>query len=116
MIEQKITTWLNSINERPEIKAINIGLFEDPDCYNAYLIGSNVYDPTDDDWACNEDFIPKNKYVKLTSTTSMDWSLFQEHVFNSLKNYIANSEDSTVFQNSEIVTVGFDDSELVRVK
>ncbi|MDF2858168.1 MAG: hypothetical protein K0Q87_4019 [Neobacillus sp.] len=38
-----------------EIKALNTGLFSP---YGIELIGAKVYDPEDDDWACEEDFVP----------------------------------------------------------
>ena len=51
-----ISQWLSNVSgsERPrtQIVAFNVGLFESPDGFVAYLIGSSAYDPVDDDWAC----------------------------------------------------------------
>ncbi len=116
MFDEEITIWLNSINDRPIVKAINIGLFEGENYFNVYLIGSNTYDETDDDWACNEDYIPENKYLQLPSSNSLGWEEFQKQIILSVKKYIINFQDFSVLQNTEIVTVGFDDAELVRVK
>jgi len=116
VFDEEITTWLNSIKERPAIKAINIGLFEESGGYCAYLVGSNSYDENDDDWACNEDFIPTNKYVKLLNSNSMNWEKVQERVISSIQSYILNTQESSVLKNIEVITVGFDDAELERVK
>ncbi|MCJ8314226.1 MAG: hypothetical protein HRU38_18915 [Saccharospirillaceae bacterium] len=49
----EIEAWLNNINERPDVVAINIGLIESTNGFQAYMIGSKVYDINDDEWACN---------------------------------------------------------------
>lgn len=56
-----IKKWLIQINQSeklPEnIVALNFNIYEGP--YAIDLIGSATFDESDEDWACNEDFIPK---------------------------------------------------------
>lgn len=58
--KETIKKWLIQINQTeklPEdIVALNFNLYEGP--YAIDLIGSATFDESDEDWACNEDFIP----------------------------------------------------------
>jgi hypothetical protein len=47
------------------VVAFNIGLVETFAGYSAYLAGADRYDPDDDDWACDEAFTPRERYVRL---------------------------------------------------
>ena len=62
-IKQTIKTWIRTVNHMEilpnEIVALNFGLYEP---YGIELTGSTEYDPENDDWACNEDFIPEQRY------------------------------------------------------
>ena len=35
------------------------------------MIGSKEYDPKNNDWACNEDYVPINKYLQLNINKSI---------------------------------------------
>lgn len=63
--------WLGHVcsTERPpsSVVAFNIGLFEAPDGYSAYLAGADHYDEEDSDWVCNETFTPEERYFALSS-------------------------------------------------
>ncbi len=72
--EKLLTEWLYELleKEKPKtsIKAFNFGLFETRGGYSLYLIGARRYDPNNDDWACNQDFVPNNKYFKISTRFS----------------------------------------------
>ena len=59
-MKDTIRKWLIQINQKDKlpqnIVALNFNLYEGP--YALDLIGSATYDESDEDWACNEDFIP----------------------------------------------------------
>jgi len=64
-----VAGWLHRVtaNERPpaSIVAYNIGLFETEDGYSAYLAGAGRFDPVSGDWACEEAFTPRERYLIL---------------------------------------------------
>ncbi len=112
-MNSEFQTWIESITERPSLNAINIGLFHSKDSFTAYLIGSNEYDPNNDDWACNEDFIPTNKYLVLNIALT-EWHAVQQFVVDSVRKII-NSDRLTILNCAPNITVGFDDGDLEKV-
>jgi hypothetical protein len=67
--QTNLRNWIDGITkaENPDktIVAYYFGLFETHDGYTIYLVGSKEYDSEDDDWACNNDFSPSEKYLPL---------------------------------------------------
>jgi hypothetical protein len=115
VVKSEIEEWIKQIKERPDVVAINIGLFQSENGFQAYLVGSNEYDPEDDDWACNEDFVPATKYIDLPFSQNVQWESLQSDVVNIIKGLLS-SNSSTILDHVSIVTVGFDDAELVSLK
>lgn len=120
-VETRIHDWLNAIDSKEnvpsEITAFNIGIFEQEEGYCIYLTGSENYD--DDDWACDADFEPANKYLALSGTEikAMEWQEFQDMIVRIVSDYLGTSANaSTSVFAGRVVTVGFDDGQLVRVK
>lgn len=102
-MKDKIEKWLQQIVVSEcvptDIVAFNFGIFE-----------------VDDDWACSVDYEPKEKYLEITNT-EMDWEEFQKNVEKIVSNYILEKGISeTSFFSGKIVTVGFDDGALERIK
>ncbi len=121
-VKSRILYWLE-INDQPfheDIAAFHIGLFETESGYSLYLCGGKTYDPQDDDWACNSDFQPEEKYLafdkfELFSDTGkhFDYEDFQLLVGNTVRKYLENNQDkekSMFYQ--KVVTIGFDDGKL----
>lgn len=79
-------------------------------------MGSKSYDANDSSWACNEDFVPANKYLVLKGFEEMEWAVIQAVVVQAVESYINSQHDSSVFTLPKVVTVGFDDGNLVRIK
>ena len=73
----EINQWIHKIisTEHPpdSIIAYYFGLFESLDHYMIYLSGSAEYDKEDSDWACNYDFTPQDKYLRLQKYAGMSW-------------------------------------------
>lgn len=121
--ENILKDWIKEISDEEtvleNIQALNFGMFESENRYAVYLIGSNEYDTEDDDWACNEDFVPNNKYLEFNQEEicNLDWEDFQELMVESSKNIIS-SKDISEYKilNIDNITTGFDDGELVKVK
>ena len=119
-IEQRVNNWLQEITttERlsASIEAIYIGLFEsDPD-YQIYMLGSSEYEDEDDDWACNEDFEPQQKYLgSQIKTEEMEWKTLLNEVIDIVKRHMQNHSNS-ILNKVKHVAVGFDDGDLVRIR
>lgn len=122
-IENILKAWIKEISDEetvPEnIQALNFGIYESENGYTVYLTGSMEYDIEDDDWACNEDFVPNNRYLEFDQEEicKLDWEDFQEYMVESLKNIISLKDISEYkILNVENIATGFDDGELVKVK
>ena len=119
-----LVNWLTRINQTDlpgkDIIAFNFGLFGNAKgCYTAYLIGSRTFDPTDDDWACSDDWAPAEKYLNLWEhhTETTDWQEVVLEMIDLLRQYTRSPECSRSFlANAIAITVGFDDGDLKRVK
>lgn len=120
-VESQITAWLNLIDQPApsDIIALNIGIFETESGYSLYMIGTNSYDENDDDWACNELFAPDEKYFEISKSDlkDMDEEEFQDVVKNVLEVYTEDKMQnlSSLFYN-KIITLGFDEGNLVRIR
>ena len=115
--------WIRSINanETPnnEIIAFRFGLFETENGITMYLVGSKEFDEEDEDWACNEDFEPKNKYLELPSeyVKGKKWENVLKDALIILRAFINSDEFKTsIFKNSVAIAAGFDDGDLNRIK
>ncbi len=122
-INNRFSNWISKIGQDSKpgknIIAINFGIFQTEHSYSIYLIGSTEYDIEDSDWACNEDFVPQDKYFELTKneTKGSDWTKIEELVSNLLKNYtVSDNFKNSFLINIENITCGFDDGELIKIK
>ena len=102
-----------------DIRAFNFGLFRNSQgSYSTYVIGARRYDPEDDDWACEEDFCPNEKYFDLVeySGEDCDWRDVQSKLVGTLRQLIASPRFKGCFlAPASAITVGFDDGDLERV-
>lgn len=82
------------------------------------MIGSIFYDEFDDNWACDIGFEPNRKYLMLTSGSiqNMSWKQIIDEVRSVISSFIiANAHKLPLFVG-KIVTIGFDDGDLVRIQ
>lgn len=121
-LKLKIERWIQQINDEstvpPGIVAFNFGLFESEDGYCIYLIGSNAYDEDDDDWACEVDYEPKDKYLMLPweGNNLADWKEFQDMAVDIVDGFISKNADKLPMFKDKIITIGFDDGNLIRIQ
>ncbi len=112
--------WLKRISgsEMPpsNVIAYNIGIFETPDGYSVYLIGSDNYTPDDSDWACDEVFSPKERYFAIPNE-DRDWEKILSEVVTAIKIFVESPDVKTSYlSQAKFLTVGFDDGDLVRIR
>lgn len=120
-IRRTVNRWLDAINHPApdDIVALNVGLFESDKGYSLYLVGAKHYDAEDDSWACQEDFVPEEKYLDLSDYRigGDDWKDVLKLVILEVESYVADhAEDENSLFYHKVVTVGFDDGDLFRVK
>lgn len=116
-LKQQIREWILSINEEEElskeIKALNFGLFEP---YGIELIGAIEYDAEDDDWACEEDFVPNQRQCPNVEVSSdIKWEEFLNTIVIILKELIIELDYLDLFK-VEHITTGFCDGDLVLIR
>ena len=117
-----IVSWLLRTTREspppPEISAFNVGLFESSAGYKAYLTGAKRFDETDDDWACEADYAPIEKYFKLPVNFVRDktWDQLLSDLIEILQAFVKSGEFAqSVFIERQALTVGFDDGNLHRI-
>ena len=113
--------WLAGIiaSETPDesIVAYYFGIFEGETHYTIYLTGSSVYDASDSDWACSNDFEPKEKYFVLPSDFNhLTWDEVLKKVENSLKDFVSSTlYKNSFFSRAKVIATGFDDGDLIEI-
>lgn len=95
-----------------QIVAFNINIYDSP--FKIDIVGSNEFDIDDEDWACNEDWVPQNRLIFVSDSIFGDsWIQAQENLLQMAKKYInSNSTNSHKLTNAKAFTIGFVDGNL----
>ena len=83
--------------------------------YCVYLIGSESYDVDDDDWACDVDYEPVDKYLNIEGV-DVDPDKFLNEVITILLDIISLEKVSAWLLHTKYITVGFDDGVLEKIR
>lgn len=115
-----ILEWVRKIDKtdkvQDDIEGLNFGLYESSKGYCMYLIGAKFYDEEDDDWACDEDFRPTDKYLKaLPISNEINCAEVIDSVIKIIKDIIYENCYIDLFRVKHITT-GFDNGELYIIK
>ena len=119
-MKEKINNWIKQIDQTATIPsgiiAFNFGLYETSDGYCIYLVGSKVYDENDDDWACSADFQSDYLTISNDECHGIDWNSFLDEVTAIVTNTLqVIASNASIFSN-KIITIGFDDGDLKRLR
>ena len=120
-IEKEFDGWMAQVEKTApdpqDYIAFNIGLFETEGGFAMYLYASDEYDEEDSDWACGEPYDPNPQYLilKYKDVKTKDWEKFLNDAVEVAKAYLERHPEDSIFSH-KIVTVGFDDGDLVRVQ
>ena len=116
----KIETWLNDVLEHkvpskipPAIRAFCFNLYEDSnDGWSMELVGTESFDPDDEDWACDEvtDFGTREEPLSWEKKTC--WNEVLQEVSSALRYYLENGLHADVLKSRMGVAVGFIDGNL----
>lgn len=95
-----------------DIIAFNINIYESP--FNIEIIGSSEYTPDDDDWACNEDWIPVKRISQISDELFEDsWQKAELNIISFTESYLSsNSKNVNKLKLAKALTVGFVDGDL----
>lgn len=122
-VKDVIEEWLKKIaaaeSMPQDIVAVNIGMFESDNGYGVYMCGFKEYDGEDDDWTCKPEYEPHEKYLMLAGRgfESMVWETLLHQMILALKEILeCGCESVRHFFDGRIVTAGFDEDKLFRVK
>ncbi len=122
-VKDVIEEWLKKIaaaeSMPQDIVAVNIGMFESDNGYGVYMCGFKEYDGEDDDWTCKPEYEPREKYLMLAGRgfESMVWETLLHQMILALKEILESGCASVRhFFDGRIVTAGFDEDKLFRVK
>lgn len=118
IVKDVIKEWIKKIDEEKsigkEIKALYFGIGEID--YSLRLTGAIEYDKEDEDWACNEDYIPKNEECReIEYPEGIDPEKVLRIIKKALKEIISEFKEIELFKGRH-VAVGFDDGELYIIK
>ena len=119
-IPERFSKWISLIESgnlpTEKIRGVNFGLFQSSDSYKMYLIGAEIFDEKDENWACVVDYEPKYKYLDLNNPklNDSDWKYVQDYSVELISNHLKLNDSFFFFL--ENITTGFDDGNLTRLK
>lgn len=124
-VKDIVRRWLLYIDAHEtvpaDIVALNFNLWEAVEengdsCYTLELTGSRHYDAEDDDWACEEDFEPRERNCdNLQLSSRLPWEEVLKTLVEVLKELKGELADISLFR-VEHITAGFTDGDLITIK
>ena len=99
-----------------QIVAFNINIYESP--FKIEMIGSSEFDTEDEDWACNEDWVPENRSVSVAGSIFGDsWEVAQGNILAMAKLYLTSSSKNVFkIKAAKAFSVGFVEGNLSYVQ
>lgn len=116
-LKNVVKNWLIDIDKTEvlpsDIIALSFNLYMP---YGLELVGSKSYDKEDDDWACEEDFKPKQrKCPDFEVPYSLEWEEVLKIVVGILKELVIELSSTNLFSVKHIAA-GFVDGDLIVIK
>lgn len=113
--EKDFIDWIDGqlIEDIPaQIVAFNINIYESP--FIIEIVGSSEFAPEDEDWACNEDWLPKNRLISVSSSLfGNSWEEAQENILAMAKRYLqSHSKNAHKLKSAKAFAVEFVDGNL----
>ncbi|WP_445359859.1 hypothetical protein ACJJIL_12625 [Microbulbifer sp. EKSA005] len=117
--EKEFIGWIDrQLNEEllGHIVAFNINIHESP--FNIEVVGSSEFDPDNEDWACNEDWVPENRLISVSNAIfGNSLREAQDNIVAMAKQYFHSSSKNThKLKTAKTFTVGFVDGNLSYVQ
>ena len=122
-MKNEIIEWLYTIENHDGIPpdtqiAFNLGLIESDHGFMMYFVSSSDYSEENDDWACIEPPANHYRYLKLPQKLQTEsWKTILDNCKNALcEMEIEDRLNKTLVKNAKAITIGFDDSELIKIR
>lgn len=113
---QIISDWLDNVplQEIPaEVAAFGFNLYEDADDYwSVELVGTDRFDPEDEDWMCFEVTDFGTRESCCTWHEAATWMEIQKEVIAVLTEYLERGKYADVLKSKTAVGVGFVDGDV----
>jgi len=95
-----------------EIIAFNINIYESP--FLIELTGSKDFDVQDDDWACNEDWVPENRSIAVAeSLFGESWEVALENLIEMSQSYLNSAKiNAHKLKTAKAFSIGFVEGDL----
>lgn len=113
--EKDFFVWLdNQLNDEIPIQVIafNINIYESP--FAIEIVGSNEFDSEDEDWACNENWVPKQRKIAVSNSLfGASWENAQENLIGIAKRYLqSGAKNAHKLKSAKAFAIGFVDGNL----
>ena len=92
---------------------ISFNLFENQNGFGIEIIGSSSFDETDEDWACDEIWEPKQRQFEIAKNISgNDWKSCLENMKNIVSEYLENGNKKSSLKQVQGIGIGFIDGDM----
>ena len=107
-------SWLDAALERvpPEARALNFNLYEGDRTWDIELVGAELFDPGNPDWACDPVFSYPELCFLGTELIGSEWEQALGAAIEMISTYIRSGAKKEVLRSSLAVAVGFVDGDL----
>ncbi|MCE9789959.1 hypothetical protein, partial [Shewanella chilikensis] len=110
--EKDFIEWLDqqlNVEVPKDVIAFSINIYEYP--FNIELVGSSEFDPENEDWACNEDWVPEPRMESVSDDLfGSSWEEAQENIFAMAKAYLTSGlANSKKLNSAKAFAIGFVD-------
>lgn len=87
-------------------------MYDEP--FRADIVGSTFYSPNDPDWACEEAWVPKNRFFDFPNELSkLPWQERQSLMIQVMRDCLMRySSASSILKAAHVLTIGFVDGDL----
>lgn len=99
-----------------DIIAFNINIYESP--FTIEIVGSNEFDEDDEDWVCNENWVPTARTIEVSSEIfGNSWEVAEQNIVNMACTYFnSNYVNASKLKQAKAFAVGFVDGNLNLIK
>jgi hypothetical protein len=117
--EMDFSSWLDSqlsVEIPAHVIAFNINVYESP--FIIEIVGSNEFDAEDEDWACNEDWVPTARSIEVSNDLfGNSWEVAEQNIVNMARGYFKSSYvNASKLKQVKAFAVGFVDGNLNLIK
>lgn len=114
---KKAASWIDDVLDGASVPAKVVAF-----CFNLYeesdgswameLVGTERFDPEDEDWACNEFTDFGSRACLYHWQMDCEWEEALEYMVHELKQYLEGGKYAALFKSKEGVGVGFVDGNI----